>query len=468
VLGAAMTAAVDTKATGDELWGSFAGEFIQPGDVTYDEHRRVWNGAIDRSPALIARCRGVADVIAAIRFARCTALPVAVRGGGHSYPGHSVCDAGIVIDLGLMTGVRVDPQWRTARVQAGVLWGELDRATQAFGLATTGGFVSHTGVAGLTLGGGIGWLHRKHGLTIDQLLSADVVTAEGELVKASETENPELFWGLRGGGGNFGIVTEFEFRLHPIRPAVLAGPIYWPMAEAPALLRFYREWIAEAPDELMTIVMQRRAPAVDFLPAELHGQLIVAVTCCYAGAIEDGEEVLRPLKRFGSPLLDLCRPKPYVDHQSMFDAAYPHGWHYYFRACDVARLTDDVIDVMVEHGNRIVSPVTTVGLWQMGGAVARVDDSATAFNGRHAGFTFNINGNSKTAEGFEAERQWARAYWYALAPHHTSVYVNFLMDEGEQRIRQAYGYAKYERLKALKRAYDPTNFFRLNQNIPPD
>jgi FAD/FMN-containing dehydrogenase len=291
-----MTAAADTTATVDELRGSFAGELIQPGDLTYDEHCRVWNGSIDRSPALIARCRGVADVIAAIRFARDIGLPAAVRGGGHSYPGHSVCDGGIVIDLGPMTGVRVDPQRRTARVQAGVLWGELDRETQAFGLATTGGFVSHTGVAGLTLGGGIGWLHRKHGLTIDQLLSVDLVTAEGEPVKASETENPELFWGLGGGGGNFGIITEFEFRLHPIRPAVLAGPIYWPMEKAPALPRFYREWIAEAPDELMTIVMQRRAPAVDFLPAELHGELIVAVTCCYAAAIEDGEEVLRRLR----------------------------------------------------------------------------------------------------------------------------------------------------------------------------
>src|SRR5215207_2513987 len=375
------------------LQDGFRGELLRPGDPGYEDARKVWNGSINRLPALIARCAGVADVIASVKFAKDTGLLVAVRGGGHSYPGHSVCDGGLVIDLSLMKGIRVDPQARRVRAQAGVLLGELDRETQEFGMAVPSGIVTHTGLSGLALGGGINWLMRKYGLTIDQLLSVDLVTAEGELVKASETENPELFWGLRGGGGNFGIVTEFEFRLNPVGPIVLAGPIYWPMAEAPALLRFYREWIAEAPDELMTIVMQRRAPAVDFLPAELHGQLIVAVTCCYAGAIEDGEEVLRPLKRFGSPLLDLCRPKPYVDHQSMFDAAYPHGWHYYFRACDVAQLTDDVIDVMVEHGNRIVSPVTTVGLWQMGGAIARVDDSATAFNGRHAGFTFNINGN---------------------------------------------------------------------------
>jgi FAD/FMN-containing dehydrogenase len=451
-----------------ELRARFAGDLVGPSDPTYDLKRRVWNGSIDRFPALIARCSGVADVIAAVRFARSSGLLVAVRGGGHSYPGHSVCDGGIVIDLGPMKGIRVDPQARTARVQAGALWGELDHETQAFGLATTGGFVSHTGVAGLTLGGGIGWLHRKHGLTIDQLLSVDLVTAQGELVKASETESTELFWALRGGGGNFGIVTEFEFRLHPVGPAVLAGPIYWPAEEMPALLRFYREWVAETPDELTTILVQRRAPAVDFVPAELHGEPIVAVVCCWAGATEDGEEVLRPLKTFGSPVLDLCQPKPYVAHQTLFDAAFPHGWHYYFRACDVAELSDDVIDTMVEYGERIVSPITSVAVWQMGGAVACGDESATAFNGRGAAFIVNINGNSKTADGFEDEREWARAYWSALEPRHTSVYVNFLMDEGDERIRQAYGVAKYERLKALKRTYDPTNFFRLNQNIPPD
>jgi FAD/FMN-containing dehydrogenase len=462
-----MSATSTTDVALGELHG-FHGEMVMPDAPSYDHRRRVWNGSIDRFPALIARCRGVADVIAAVGLAHDAGLPVAVRGGGHSYPGHSVCDDGIVIDLGPMKGIRIDPHARTARVQAGALWGELDRETQAFGLATTGGFVSHTGVAGLTLGGGIGWLHRKHGLTIDQLGAVDLVTAEGGLVKASETENPELFWGLRGGGGNFGIVTEFEFRLHRVGPLVLAGPIYWLAEETPALLRFYREWIAETPHELTTILMQRRAPAVDFVPVELHGKPIVAVVCCYAGAIEDGEEVLRPLKMFGSPLLDLCRPTPYVAHQGMFDGAFPHGWRYYFRACDVAGLTDAVIDTMVEYGERIVSPITSAALWQMGGAVARVDESATAFNGRDAAFTFNINGNSKIAEGFEAEREWARAYWSALEPHHTSVYVNFLMDEGEQRIRQAYGDAKYERLKALKRTYDPTNLFRLNQNIPPD
>ena len=452
----------------DELGASFRGELVEPADPTYDVHRRVWNGSIDRHPALIARCTGVADVIAAVRFARERGLLVAVRGGGHSFPGHSVCDGGVVIDLGPMRGIRVDPEARTARAQAGVLWGELDRETQAFGLATTGGIVTHTGVAGLTLGGGIGWLHRKHGLTIDRLLSVDLVTADGQFVKASATENPELFWGVRGGGGNFGIVTEFEFSLVPLGPIVFAGPIIWPIEESPKVLRFYRDWIAEAPDELMTIVVQRKLLPLPFLPPELHGKLVLSIGCCYAGPIEEGEEVVRPLREFGNPVLDLCQPKPYLAHQAMFDATFPHGWWYYFRSCDVAELSDGVIDVMVEHGSRIVSPITSVALWQMGGAVRRVGESETAFNNRDAGFTFNINGNSKTADGFEAEREWARTYWSALEPHHTSVYVNFLMDQGEDAIRRAYGPDKYDRLKALKRSFDPDNLFRLNQNIPPD
>jgi hypothetical protein len=452
----------------DELRASFRGELVRPTDPTYDAHRKVWNGSIDRHPALIARCTGVADVIAAVRFAREAGAVVAVRGGGHSFPGHSVCDGGVLIDMGPMRGIRVDPEARTARVQAGVLWGELDRETQAFGLATTGGIVTHTGVAGLTLGGGIGWIQRKHGLTIDRLLSVDLVTADGEFVKASASENADLFWGVRGAGGNFGIVTEFEFRLDPLGPTVLAGPIIWPIEDSPKVLRFYRDWIAEAPDELMTIVVQRKLLPLPFLPPELHGRLVLSIGCCYAGAAEKGEEVVRPLKQFGSPLLDLCMPKPYLTHQAMFDATFPHGWWYYVRSCDVAELGEDVIDVMVEHGSRIVSPVTSIALWQMGGAVRRVGESETAFNNRDAGFTFNINGNSKTAEGFEAERAWARGYWSALEPHHTSVYVNFLMDQGEEAIRLAYGPDKYDRLKALKRRYDPDNFFRLNQNIPPD
>jgi FAD/FMN-containing dehydrogenase len=460
-----MTALDDTALR--ELAASFDGQLIAAADPTYDEQRRVWNGSIDRSPALIARCEGVTDVIAAVGFARGAGVPVAVRSGGHSFPGLSVCDDGIVIDLGPMKGIRVDPDARTARVEAGVLWGELDRETQAFGLATTGGIVTHTGVAGLTLGGGIGWLQRKHGLTIDQLISADVVTAEGERVRASESENPDLFWGLRGAGGNFGIVTEFEFRLHPVGPIVLAGPIFWPLDKAPALLRFYREWSAEAPNELMTIVIMRNAPALEFVPPELHGKPVVAVACCFAGPVEEGEAVVAPLRAFDSPVLDLCEPKPYTEHQGMFDASYPHDWWYYMRSCDVAELSDDVIDVAVDNARRIRSPLTAFPIWQLGGAVTDAPDGDTAFSGRGAGHTFNITGVTDTPEAFDSVREWVRSFWADLEPHQTSVYVNFLMEEGPERIRQAYGPEKYDRLQALKRKYDPGNFFRLNQNIPP-
>jgi FAD/FMN-containing dehydrogenase len=451
-----------------ELGPALRGDLIGPHDPAYEQHRRVWNGSIDRRPALIARCAGAADVRAAVRFARTHDLRVAVRGGGHSFPGYSVCDGGMVIDLSPMKGVRVDPATRTARVHAGVLLGELDRETQAFGLAVPAGIVTHTGVSGLTLGGGIGWIMRKYGLTIDNLLSVQMVTADGGSVSASDTSNADLFWAVRGGGGNFGIVTEFEFRLHPLGPDVFAGPVYWPMEQAPEVLHFYREWIAGCPDELMTIVVQRRAPDLPVVPRELVGRRVIGVAACYAGPLEDAERVLRPLKTFCRPVLDLCTPKPYLVHQSMFDPSFQRGWWYYFRACDVAELTDDLIDTVAEYGSRIVSPISSIALWQMGGAVARVDETRTAFNGRTAGFTFNINGNSRTPEGFAAEREWARAYWSALAPHHSGVYVNFLMDEGEERVRQAYGPAKYARLKALKRRYDPDNLFRLNQNISPD
>ncbi|MDQ2699019.1 MAG: FAD-dependent oxidoreductase, partial [Actinomycetota bacterium] len=390
----------------------------------------------------------MADVAAATRFARRTGLPLAVRGGGHSFPGLSVCDDGIVIDLAPMKGIRVDPEARAVHVQAGVLLGELDRETQPFGLAVPSGIVTHTGVAGLTLGGGIGWVMRKHGLSIDQLSSVELVTAEGELVTASAAENADLFWGVRGGGGNFGIVTRFDFNLVEVGPTVVAGPIFWPMEQSPEVLRFYRDWIADAPDELMTIVLHRKAPPLPFVPAELHGKLVVTVVCCYAGPIDEGEKVVRPLKEFGSPVLDLCVPKPFVDHQAMFDPSFPHGRWYYFRACNVAGLTDEVIDITVEHSMRIRSPLTSFPIWQVGGAVARVDEDDTAFSGRGVAHTFNINAATATADGFDEEREWVREFWTALKPHHTSVYMNFLMEEGEERVRQAYGAQKYDRLRA--------------------
>src|SRR3990170_169513 len=451
-----------------ELTATFRGQIITPVDLGYDEHRKVWNGSIDRRPAVIARCAGVRDVIAAVKFAREYGLLVAVRGGGHSFPGQSTCDDGMVIDLGLMKGIRVDPEARTARAQAGVLLGELDQETQAFGLAAPAGIVTHTGLAGLTLGGGIGWLMRKYGLTIDQLLSLDLEKASREFVKASEQENADLFWGVRGGGGNFGIVTEFEFRLNPLGPIVYAGPIFWAMEDSPKVLRFYRDWIKEAPDDLTTIVVHRRAPPVPVIPTELHGKPVVAVIGCYAGPVEDGEKAMQPMKQFGSPLLDLCFAKPFVAHQSMFDPSFPRGWWYYLRSCDVADLSDGVIDVVADNALRMTSPVTAFPIFQLGGAISRVGENDTAFNGRNAGHTINVNATTTTAEGFDEEREWSRNFWSALQPHHTSVYVNFLMEEGEERIRQAYGAKKYNRLKALKRRYDQDNLFRLNQNIRPD
>ena len=452
----------------DEFASSLGGDLIRPGEATYDEQRRIWNGSIDRRPALIANCVGTADVISAVRFASEHEQLVAVRSGRHSYPGLGVCDSGTVIDLGQMKGVRVDPEARVARAQAGVLLGDLDREAQAFGLSVPAGIVTHTGLAGLTLGGGVGWLERKYGLTIDQLLGVDMITADGEFVRASETENADLFWGVRGGGGNFGIVTEFEFRLNPVGPMVLAGPIVWAMEDAPQVLRFYRDWIKEVPDELTTIVTFRRVLPASTVPEELHGRHVVVVGTCYAARVEEGEKVVKPLREFGSPLLDACAPMPFTRHQAMLDPGFPHGWWYYIRSCNLAELTDDVIDVLIDHGLKIASPLTVFSIFHLGGAVARVAEDETAFGAREAGHTVNVIGITKTGEGFEKERDWARGLWTALEPYHQNVYVNFLMEEGEDRIREAYGAAKYDRLKALKRKYDPDNFFRLNQNIPPD
>ncbi|MEU6882130.1 FAD-binding oxidoreductase [Streptomyces sp. NPDC046712] len=465
-MGAAPAVRVDETAF-QELERSFSGRLVRPDDPAYDEARRIWNGSISKFPALIAYCTGVADVAAALESAARSGLPVAVRSGGHSFPGQSLCDDGIVIDLSAMNGIRVDPVNRTVRAQAGVLLGALDRETQHFGMAVPAGIVTHTGLAGLTLGGGIGWLMRKYGLTVDQLLSADVVTADGSLVTASESRETELFWGLRGAGSNFGVVTEFEFRLNPVGPMVLAGPILWPLEEAPHVLCFYRDWITDVPDELTTIVVQRKAAPLPAIPVELHGRPVIAVISCYAGDIEAGQEVLRPLREFGTPLLDLCAPKPYVQHQSMFDPSFPHGWWYYIRSCDVDRLSDEVIGISAAHALQVSSPLSTCGVFHLGGAVARVGEDETAFSGRGVGHTFNINGNCVDAEGFAEERTWVRDWWSALEPHHAGVYVNFLMEEGADRVQQAYGTDKLRRLRALKREYDPGNVFRSNQNITP-
>jgi FAD/FMN-containing dehydrogenase len=451
----------------EQLRDIHRGPVIDPDHAGYDAARAIWNGAIDRRPACIARCTGVADVVAAVRFARERDLLVSVRGGGHGVGGHALCDGGLVIDLSPMKGIRVDPVARSARVEAGVLWGELDRETQLHGLATVGGIVTHTGVAGLTLGGGLGWLMRKHGATVDNLLSVDLVTAEGELLTASEDENPDLFWGVRGGGGNFGVVTSFEYRLHPVGPTVLAGPIFHPLGDAREVLAFYREFIATAPDELTTLFELSVAPPAAFLPEHVHGKPIVWVGACYAGQVEDGIEVVRPLKEFGNPIVDLLEPKPYTALQSMLDPFVPHGWHRYWKAVELPPLTDDAIDTLVEHASAQTSPRSYCIVFQLGGALTRVRADETAFSQREAGHHAVINAVWTEGEG-DPHVAWARDFFAALQPHAGGrVYVNFLGDEGAERVRQAYGDRQYERLAELKRAYDPTNFFRLNQNIEP-
>jgi FAD/FMN-containing dehydrogenase len=446
---------------------AFRGSVLRAEDPDYEIHRRIWNGSIDKHPALIVRCAGVSDVINAVQHGRESGLPVAVRSGGHSFPGLSIADEALMIDLLPMKGVRVDPDKRTARVQAGVLLGELDRETQAFGLAVPSGIVTHTGVAGLTLGGGIGWIHRKYGLSVDKLRSVDLVTADGEFVTASHDENEDLFWGVRGGGGNFGIVTEFEFECVPLGTHLLAGPIMWPMEKSGEVLRFYREWVADAPDELMTIVIHRKAPPMPWVPEELHGKLVVMVIPCWAGAVEEGEKFVKPLREFSSPAADVCMVKPFLTHQSMFDPSFVPGRWYYFKSCDVAELSDEIIDITQERSLQIKSPLTSYPIWQMGGAISKVAEDETSFGGRNAGFTYNIGCSTETSEGFEEEREWARDFWSALEPWHQWVYVNFLEDADQDRIRSAYGAEKYDKLRALKRKYDPDNFFRINQNIPP-
>jgi FAD/FMN-containing dehydrogenase len=453
----------------ERLRHSLRGPVIGPDDEGYDAARAIWNGAIDRRPACVARCIGVADVVAAVRFARERDLLVAVRSGGHGVGGHALCDDGLVIDLSPMKGIRVDPAARTARAEAGVLWGELDRETQLFGLATVGGIVTHTGIAGLTLGGGIGWLMRKHGATVDNLVSADLVTAEGGLLTANEEEHPDLFWGIRGGGGNFGVVTSFEYRLHAVGPIVLGGPIYHPLENAREVLAFYREFIATAPDELTTIFNLRVAPPLPFLPDHVHGKPIVMVGACYAGAPEDGIELVRPLKEFGTPIVDLLDPKPYTALQSMFDPSVPHGLHYHWKSVELPPLTDEAIDTLVEHASTLTSPKSYCIVFQLGGALARVAEEDTAFSQRDAAHNVNINA-VWTQDDPEADRHiaWARDFFTAMQLHAGGrVYVNFLGDEGAERVRQAYGTRQYERLVELKRTYDPTNFFRSNQNIEP-
>jgi FAD/FMN-containing dehydrogenase len=443
------------------------GELIQFGHPAYDAARRVWNGSIDRRPAVIARCANVGDVVAALTFGRDAGIPIAVRGGGHSFPGLSVCDGGIVIDLSPMKAIRANPAARMVHAQPGVLLGELDRATQASGLAVPLGSVSHTGIAGLTLGGGFGWLMRHYGLTIDHVEAMDVVAADGRVLHASAAAEPELFWGLRGGGGNFGIVVDFEYRLQAVGPTVLAGILLWPLESAREVIGYYRAWAKEVPDALTTALILRRAPVVAGIPQSLHGRPVVGVACCWSGPVESGESVIEPLREHGPPLVDLVAARSFVDHQSFLDPSFPHGIWIHSKATDVEALTDGVVEALIAHAGRIRSPRSGIIAWQMGGAVARFDADGTPFGSRHSGYLVDILGATNGPDGFAAERRWAREGGDAIAAHATGVYVNWLMDEGERRVREAYGARRFARLQSIKRLYDPDNVFRLNQNIRP-
>ncbi len=448
----------------------FRGRLISASHADYDIARAVWNGAVDRRPALIARCVGTIDVVAAVRFARDHGLPIAIRGGGHNVAGTAVCDDGIVIDLSAMRAVRVDPAARRAWVQGGALWGDVDHETQAHGLATTGGIVSHTGVAGLTLGGGVGWLMRKHGLTVDNLLAADVVTADGERLRASEDEHPDLFWALRGGGGNFGVVTAFEFRLHAVGPVVLAGPLLWDAADALEVLRFYRDFIHDAPDELGTVVRFGAAPPLPAIPEDLHWRPMVMIGTCYAGPIEAAEHVLRPLRAFHAPLVDLVGPTPYAGFQSAIDSTVPHGLNYYWRSTHLPELRDDLIDAIAGHAFTCSSPRSYVAMFHLEGAVSRVAEGATAFGNRQASHAITIDAVWRPGEDVgDRDTAWTKEFFAALGRFRQGVYVNFLGgDEEAGRVREAYGDSVYDRLVDVKRTYDPDNVFHHNQNIRPE
>jgi FAD/FMN-containing dehydrogenase len=455
------------EATVQELREAVRGRIFTPGDDGYDEACRTWNGAHDNAmPALVVQCAGAADVIAAVGFARSHDLVIAVRGGGHSVAGFSTNDGGIVIDLAPMSDVRVDPVARRATVGGGAVWADVDHETQVHGLATTGGLVSTTGVAGFTLGGGIGWTMRKFGLAADNLVAADVVTADGRLVHASETENAELLWGLRGGGGNFGIVTRFELDLHPLGPMVYAGAVFFPAAAAGDLLRAFRAWAPEAPDEITALVNLTTAPPLPVIPEAWHGEKVVALLAVSTGPVDEGDALVRALREVGEPVADLLGPMPYRVMQSLIDPLWGKGIHAYFKATNLSRLDDGLIDRLCEIHLAAPGPQCEIHVHQMGGAVARVGEGATAFPERSMPYVLNaVTGWHDLGVGL-AHVGWGRKVITAAAGASTGrAYVNFLGDEGAART--SYGLEKYTRLVALKDEYDPTNVFRLNQNIEP-
>jgi FAD/FMN-containing dehydrogenase len=461
------TIALERKTIAD-LRGRLRGTLLLPGERGYEEARKVWNGMVDRRPGLIARCTNVADVIAAVSFGREHNLVLAIKGGGHNVTGNAMCDGGIVIDLSPMRRCNVDVGRRMVHVEGGALLGDLDAATQAHGLATPVGINTTTGIAGLTLGGGIGHLMRLHGLTIDNLVAVEMVTATGERVRAAEDENVDLFWGVRGGGGNFGVVTSFSFRLHQVGPDLLSGMILYRAERAREVLGFYQDYVGTAPDKLGTIVSLRKAPPAPFIPASLHGAPIVGIISCYCGDFTEGEKVLRPFREL-RPDLYAVEPRPFVEFQEMLNPTVPPGWHYYWKSHYLGPLSDAAIDVIVGRAWRFRSPRSYTLLAHLGGAVARVPEDATAFAGRDSAHAININGVWTAEDADRADdTAWTRDFFDAVMPYSTGrAYINFLGNEGQERVRAAYGEAKYNRLAKLKARWDPGNVFRLNQNIVP-
>lgn len=453
--------------TVDAIQENLRGKLIEPTDPEYDEARTIWNAMIDRHPAFVVQCTGVADVITAVNFAREHDLLVAVRGGGHNVAGNAVCDDGLVIDLSAMNGVRVNPETKTVHVGGGATMGDLDHETQAFGLATTGGVVSTTGVAGLTLGGGLGRLDREFGLTVDNLLSADVVTADGELVYASEDEHPNLFWGLRGGGGNFGIVTSLEFQLHDVGPDVLVGQVIHPIEAAADVLHYYREFMADAPDYVQCSAIFSQVPALPEFPEELHRQTVLVLVPFCSNAGDEAEELLEPVRTFGDPIADTVQSQQYTTYQQSSDELFQAGHRNYWKSHFMNDLSEGAIDTIIEHVTPIPTPFTTVFFEWMGGAIRQVDSSATAFPHRDAAFSFTVAPKWTDPRRDDELISWAREFHEAMGPYAADgVYVNYLDDDEEDRVRSAYG-ERYERLVDLKNEWDPANLFRMNQNIEP-
>jgi FAD/FMN-containing dehydrogenase len=446
-----------------ELYGSLC----LPNDAGYDEARTIWNAMIDRRPGAVVRCRVASDVISAVRLARDNSLLVAVRGGGHNIAGNAVCEGGLLIDLSPMRSIRIDPKVRTARIEPGVTLGEFDKDAQAFGLATPLGINSTTGVAGLTLGGGFGWLSRRFGLAADNLSSADVVTADGELLHVSAAKNPDLFWAIRGGGGNFGVATSFEFKLHPVGPELVSGLIVHPFARARELLAGYREVASAAPDELTIWVVLRKAPPLPFLPIEVHGKEILVFAVCYAGAPGNAEEALAPLRALGKPLADVIALQPYAAWQTAFDPLLTPGAFNYWKSHNFRALSDGLLDTLVDYVGTLPTAECEIFIGQLGGATSRVPADATAYPHRDANFVMNVHTRWRERGDEQASIKWARELFAATAPHATGgVYVNFMPEDETDRVAGAYG-GNFARLAALKAKYDPRNLFRLNQNVRP-